>query len=114
MTTATKCLCAFLLFCGLAYSQENQEGNSGTYQYEFEVEFVNAQTDEGMIKDIRSYAKDLFEIHPTFIDGSFKAETSFEISIDRIPQYLGVYGYNVTAVRMEKDGKVITTETSKQ
>ena len=112
MTTTMQCLCAFLLFCGLSFAQENQEFSPTNYQYTFEVEFVNSQTDEGTIKDIRSFSKDLFEVHPDFTQGAFKVSTSFPVPEDRVIQYLGQYGFNVTAIRVEKDGKVLTTETS--
>lgn len=112
MTTTMQCLCAFLLFCGLSFGQENQEFSSTNYQYTFEIEFVNEQTDDGMVKDIKAFSKDLFEVHPDFTQGTFKVSTYFPVPADRVTQHLGLYGFNVTAIRVEKDGKVLTTETS--
>jgi len=110
MTTTMKCLCAFLLLAGLSFGQENQELYS--YQYSFEVEFIPAQADEGTIKDIKAFSKDLFEVHPNFSQGVFEVFTSFPVPTDRLTQHLASYGFTVTAIRVELDGKVLTTETS--
>ncbi|MDB2657142.1 hypothetical protein N9Y60_03705 [Crocinitomicaceae bacterium] len=114
MTTTTQCLCAFLFFCGLSFAQENQELSPANYQYSFEIEFVSAQADEGTVKDIRAYSKDLFEVHPTFVQGTFRVATSFSVPEERVIQHLGVYGFNVTSIQVEKDGKILTTKNEEE
>jgi hypothetical protein len=105
---------AFLFMAGLSFSQENQEPSPTDFQYAFEVEFVNEQADEGTIKDIKSYAKDLFEAHPTFSNGAFRVSVPFSVPADRVTQHLGLYGFTVTSIRIVKDGKVLTAENLEQ
>lgn len=109
-----QCICAFLLSVGLSFGQENQETALTNYEYSFEIEFVTEQADEAMVKDIQSYSKDLFEVHPKFTQGIFNVSTSFPVPADRVTQHLGLYGFNVVAIRIEKEGKVVTQETSEQ
>lgn len=110
MTTTMRCLCAFMLFCGVSFAQETQEPSAANYQYQFKIENVNNQADDATVKDIQTYSKDLFEVHPTFSQGTFKVSTTFPVPQDRITEYLELYGFPVTSIRIVKDGTILTTE----
>ena len=112
MTTNFKCLLAFLLFSGIIFAQEQEI--SLNYKYTFQIENVNTLADDAIVKDIKTYSKDLFEVHPSFAQGKFEVATSFEVPTDRIEQYLSLYGFTVTEVVTQKDGKILTTKTKEK
>jgi len=99
-----------MLFCGVSFAQEAQEPSATNYQYFFKIENVSNQADDAIIKDIQTYSKDLFEVHPTFSQGTFKVTTAFPVPQDRITQHLELYGFPVSSLRVLKDGTVLTTE----
>jgi hypothetical protein len=109
-----KCLTAFLLFCAPSFAQDQQDSNPTNYAYEFEIDNVDAQASEAILKDIKVYSKDLFEAHPTFSQGKFKVTTLFPIPENRVRQYLELYGFYVTTFRIEQDGSVLTTKAEQQ
>ncbi|GAB5417388.1 MAG: hypothetical protein Crog4KO_29700 [Crocinitomicaceae bacterium] len=102
-----------MLFYGTSIAQE-QEENTSNYLYEFAILNIDAQADEATIKDIRTYSKDLFEVHPTFSQGTFKIVTDIVVPEDRIRQYLELYGFPVTALVVKKGGQVLTTKAEEK
>ena len=113
MTTAIKCLLAFMFVSGAVVAQEHSE-NSASYSYEIQLENVNSQSSDAIIKDVQTFAKDLFEAHPKFAAGIFSVETDFQVEEDRIRQYLELFGYTVSSVRIVHEGKVLTAKTIEQ
>jgi hypothetical protein len=96
-----------LVFTFLGYAQE---GAKDSYTYRFQIENISTQVDEADVKQLQSYAKDLFEAHPQLQNGTFTITTWFPVPENRVRQYLEMYGFPVTTFEVTRNGEVLNSK----